>query len=105
MEISSIKLLVRGLAMGFTYKGVNSPHLQTGTIGGLVDNFRALGFSDQDIEVEFRNENDGKVHNVYWYVAELDDGTRFLNWVIEEEDDGIAADEEGTTAWLNSRGW
>jgi len=102
MEIWAVRVMVRGMTIGFTAKDARQPHLQLGFIARQIEVLRELGHGDE-IEVVFYDILDKKIP-CHWWIAENDTyGDKYLDYVIE--DDGVADMEEGTTAYLNSRGW
>jgi hypothetical protein len=101
MEIYSVRLLVRGMTIGFTAKDASHPHLDLRTIGHQIEVLRKLGYSDE-IEVVFCDINDKSVP-IYWWAEEDYDGNTYLDYYLTEDDDGLAAIEDATEQYLNDR--
>ena len=106
-EIASVRVLARGLTMAFTCKDSRTQFLDLSGIGQMLSNLKELGFDwdhdDSVVEVEFRDFRDAKIHGVSWWVSTNYNGQDYLDYYLE--DDGVSEAEDGTTAYLNARGW
>lgn len=84
-QVSMIKILVRGHTMGFTCKDSRTPHLAISWMGTLIERFRALGFSRDDIEVRVFDENDRRLEVADWWVAQYGDSEPYLDFILQRD--------------------
>lgn len=83
MEIVSVFVLVRGLTMGYTYKGGDRDFLDLRFMATLINNLRELGHGGLDLEVVFRDTRDKRIP-MHWWIAENRDGAQYLDYCEEE---------------------